>query len=453
MFYQLNNFLLSSFRRKSFLTILVLLFSIFARILYSSLVDYSETGPNELGDQDFYLSTALSIRETGRYADQGLITYYRPPGYSYFLSLLFSFDNNIWVKNILFVQSFLTYISSLCFFYALSFLFAFRVRLTWLSIWLITPFSFFSDHLILPESLYTSLIVLILSICFLLKKSSNTFSLSYYFSVMIGLLLGALALTREIFILFPFFLFPSLFYFSGFSISRSARLLLVSTFFMLLTITPWLVRNSKLLPESPPFISRGISGAGLFYGTWIAGKVDWSTDYKFNLPEKALHSFQLSTIDKLRIAKVVKSADDEALGSIAKSIILRHPFRVFRNWLSRSVDMWIGTRSDLVRLKFTTNSYYWFALKITLWSTNFLLVVGSVISASYFLFFTSTRWALLLASIPVYNFLIYLPFYNIETRYSHPSLPFLFFFLALIICRLPILSFKSERYLNDLGHL
>jgi len=234
----------SAARNKFICLLLILLLSIVIRIFYSSLVDYSVLGPSGLGDQHFYYSTAFSIRESGRYAYDGLDAFYRPPLYSYFISLFYSPRDSAWVRNVLFAQSLLTYASSACFFFALRGIISFRARLAWLGIWLIFPFSFFLDHLSLPESVYTSLLLLILSSCLVVGNQIKRVYLSYVIFALIGALLGVLTLIREIFLLYPFLLFPSLLYWTGYSFLRSLRLLFVSSVLMLLIISPWIIRDS-----------------------------------------------------------------------------------------------------------------------------------------------------------------------------------------------------------------
>ena len=268
-------------------------------------------------------------------------------------------------------------------------------------------------------------------------------SLSYVIYALIGALLGALALTREIFVLYPFLLFPSSFYWIGYSFLRSFRLLFVSSVLMILIISPWIIRNHQILPNSPPFISKGISGGSLFIGTLLAGKNEWSTDYVKDLPQKA---FELTSFDPPFVAEAFKKRDDVILRKVAIDSIVSHPFKVARNWLTRCVDMWVGTRSDLISFKMPRHGFSWFILKASLSLSNILLLLGSTISIVFFVFFQKARWAILLASLPIYNFLICLPFYNIETRYSHPALPILFLFFVLLMCKLVLeRSWKSCR--------
>jgi len=433
----------SAARNKFICLLLILLLSIVIRIFYSSLVDYSVLGPSGLGDQHFYYSTAFSIRESGSYAYDGLDAFYRPPLYSYFISLFYSPRDSAWVRNVLFAQSLLTYASSACFFFALRGIISFRARLAWLGIWLIFPFSFFLDHLSLPESVYTSLLLLILSSCLVVGNQIKRVYLSYVIFALIGALLGALTLIREIFLLYPFLLFPSLLYWTGYSFLRSLRLLFVSSVLMLLIISPWIIRNYQILPNSPPFISKGISGGSLFVGTWLASKNEWSTDYAKELPQKA---FELTRVDPSFVAEAFKKRDDVSLRKFAIEAIINHPFKVTRNWLTRSVDMWVGTRSDLTLFKLSPSGISLFVLKAFLGLSDILLLIGSTVSIASFVFFRKSRWAILLASLPIYNFFIYLPFYSIETRYSHPSLPVLFLFFILILLKFsfnnPFQTFK-----------
>ena len=413
--------------------LLILLLSIAIRIFYSSLTDYSGLGPSGQGDQHYYFSTALSIRESTQYLYNGIDSFYRPPLYSYFISLFYSQQDSTWVRNIVFAQSLLTYASSGCFFIALRGIVSFGARLAWLGIWLISPFSFFGDSVSLPESVYTSLLLLVLFLCLLVGNHIKHVFFNYILYALIGALLGVIALTREIFILYPFLLFPTLCYWKGYHFLRSLRLLFVTFILMLLTISPWIVRNYQILPNSPPFISKGISGGSLFTGTWLSGKNEWTNRYNRELPRKA---FELTSFDPTFVAAAHKKGDDETLRKVAIDAIVNHPYKVAMNWLTRCVDMWVGTRSDLITLKIPRHTFPWLLLKTSLFLFNFIILIGSFISIVFYVFFQKSRWALLLASLPIYNFFIYLPFYNIETRYSHPALPVLFLFFVLMTRRL-----------------
>lgn len=96
-------------QKKYIWILLILLLSIALWIFYSSLIDFSGLGSSGLGDQHFYFSTALSIRESGRCSYNGIDTFYRPPLYSYFISLFYIIHDNTWGHNVLFAQSVLTY--------------------------------------------------------------------------------------------------------------------------------------------------------------------------------------------------------------------------------------------------------------------------------------------------------------------------------------------------------
>ena len=165
---------LSSSQHRFLKVVSVIIVSLFLRLLYSSFVDVSGIGAIDgLGDQVFYFEGAKGIFESGSYSYDGSPTYFRAPLYSYFISPLYSSSPLVWGRNIFLLQSFLTYASSLFLRFAISREYGFRVSLAWLALWLWTPFSFIQDRLVLQESLYTSLLISVISVCLLFRKLND----------------------------------------------------------------------------------------------------------------------------------------------------------------------------------------------------------------------------------------------------------------------------------------
>ena len=410
----------------------VIIVSLFLRLLYSSFVDVSGIGDIDgVGDQVFYLEGAKAIFESASYSYDGSPTYFRAPLYSYFISPIYSPSSLVWGRNIFLLQSFLTYASSLFFSFVISRVYSFRVSLVWLALWLCTPFSFIQDKLVLQESLYTSLLISVIALCLLFGGRISRILVLYILPVVLGLLLGLIALTREVYALFPFLLFPALAFHLLLRPLLKVRVLLISALVMILAIAPWLHRNYLLSPGAP-FISKGIMGLSLYYGTWVEGGAShWSQKWLkgVDLPTAA---FNLSSFDKQYVQDAVVSRNDSDLKRIAIDSIINHPLKVVSNWLRRAPSMWLGTRSELIDLKVEAGSTDWYMIKISMYLLNLSILTLGLLFA-FFSLSSITSSFLVLASLPVYNALIYLPFLNIEPRYSHPSLPVVILFAVLSV--------------------
>lgn len=421
--------------RHSTATGFVVIFSIILRLLYSAFIDRTGIGDiNGLGDQTFYLETAKSIVETSTYSIDNSYTYFRAPLYSYFISIVYNSNPSTWVWNIVLAQTLLTYCSSVLFSYAISIRFGDIISILWLILWLWTPFSFIQDQLILQESLYTSLLITSLSLSLLYGTLRNRLFNLFILPVLIGFVLALTSLTREVYALYPTLLFPATAILMPFQMRFKIRSLAISTAVFVLIILPWICRNYLLLP-GPPFISKGIMGMSLYYGTWVeGGGSKWSQEWLQGqgLPPDA---FRLTSFSPKFVQKAASTRNDTDLKRIAIDSILRHPMQVFLTWLRRVPSMWLGTRSDLAELTLPRGSTYWILLKSVLYIANFIVVVGGI---AFFMspYRSFSPAILVLATLPVYNLLIYLPFLNIETRYSHPSLPILMLFSSLVFCSL-----------------
>ena len=251
----------------------------------------------------------------------------------------------------------------------------------------------------------------------------------YILPCILGLLLGFVTLTREVYALFPFLLFPALALRLPYRLVFKLRTLLIAGLVMCFTITPWIHRNYLLAP-GVPFISKGIMGLSLYYGTWVEGGGSAWTQKWFQGVDLPPAAFNLSRFDKQFVQEAVVSRNDSDLKSIAIDSILNHPLKVFSNWIRRVPYMWFGTRSDLIALNPVTGSASWYLTKSFLYLLNLSFIIFGLLFLLVSLpVFPSSL--LVLVTLPAYNLLIYLPFLNIETRYSHPSVPILILFSSL----------------------
>ena len=407
----------------------IVMVCILLRHFFSFFIDPSEIGDiTSRGDQVFYLEGAKSLFETGSYSIGSRPTFYRAPLYSYVISFLYSSNSFVWARNIYWLQASFNVFSSLLFCLSISRVFSSRISLLWLALWLWTPFSFIQDRLVLQESLYTSLLIAIVSVCLLSGHASRILSL-YILPTILGLLLGLVSLTREVYAVYPFLLFPPLAYHLSWRSLLKLRSLLLAATVMLFTLFPWIHRNYILSSEGP-FISKGVMGLSLYYGTWVeGGGTNWQQKWLHgvDLPPAA---FSLTSFDNQYVQRAVDSRSDSQLKQIAIDSIFRHPLTVFKNWLRRFPSMWVGTRSDLILLIPVVGSPLWTIIKSSLYLLNLaILLPGLIYILSKLKELDSSL--LVLASLPLFNFLIYLPFLNIETRYSHPSVPVFMLFAIL----------------------
>ena len=110
--------------------------------------------------------------------------------------------------------------------------------------------------------------------------------------------------------------------------------------------------------------------------------------------------------------------------------LLNKPFYVLYNWLYRVPKMWIGTRTDLFTMRFQTGSIFWYASKVSYFGINFIMVALMVILLTIGVMKRDAE-SYLFATFVLYLLLIYMPFYNIETRYSQPVLGSMILYLGI----------------------
>ncbi len=389
------------------------------RLFWSSFVDFGVIFNIHDGDAEFYANMAENILSYGIYGNQYVQEYYRAPLYSYFLALI-KFIPGFWILNIIITQHLLTISTSILSYKLLENTLPKKIIFYWLFLWVISPVSSLQDSLILQESLYTNLIILTVALSILLSKKD-----SLIYSIYIGLIIGLTCLTREVYLLLPTFISLAILINKGFSI-KSLKFIITIFLTISLTISPWLYRNYKIT-QGEIFISKGISGLLFYIGTWQPD-ANWNKEWLrgSNLPPHAFDELS----NKEEIKKAMLLGDDQILIKEAKRRLLSKPFSTLKLWIQRSRHMWFGTRSDLVPLSLERFSFKWYIFKIILLSYNFYFVVTGLIG----LISCGLKKNLLLipSSFILYNYLIYMPFLSIETRYSHPSIPWLILFSVIL---------------------
>jgi len=393
---------------------LLILIGLTSRIFWSLFVSFE---PIVAGDALFYLDMASNLREFGVYGDGSTQELYRAPLYSFFLAIISFIPGNLEI-NIIIVQNFVSITTTiLCY----SLLMSWRPRLAfvWAVAWLSLPFAAFNDMLILQESLYTNLIMLASAVAF---SSLPSFNLRSAFTV--GLLLGASAYVRDVYLLLPFAFIVAILWSTAFAAWKN---LIFALFIFMFSVTPWMVRNASI-ENGGFFMSKGIVGMSLYVGTWQRDgywEKPWLTGR--NMPD---HAFEANE-DRSAIERAMRVRDDDFLRKIAINRIKDRPIEIAKIWIGRAQTMWLGTRSDLSYLKLQTGSNSWIVFKSALWALNTIILIFGVLGL--FLYGIRKNPLLIFSGVILYVYSIYLPFLNIETRYSMPALVWLYLFAILFV--------------------
>ena len=388
--------------------ILVLIFSwLVTRILVSFIFDFSESYTG--GDGVYYFEVARNILASGTHIDDSGNLFIRAPLYSFFVtSILFIKDSQplffviqsllfliIPVSIYLYLKKFNTNAALLC-----SFLVC------------ISPFDSLYNGLVLTETLVT-VFLCTGSIMFLSKRW-----------LLSGILLGAAALTRNIYLLLPFlFLFIALF------TKTNKKSLLVFLTGFLLVISPWVIRNS-LEKEGGFFISSGdIFWSNLFVGTYMTSiKEDAMPEYNPSyVPRVIFEKHNLDVTEEEMLEKFLNAEENqEFFREKTLKYMKENPVGLIFTWIKRAPQMWLGTRTDLVNWTIERETSLWYSIKTFFYLMNLMFLSFSLLG--FYACLKSYRYSLFLITPIIYNALIYIPFYNIETRFSQPIYPLLLIF-------------------------
>lgn len=207
-----------------------------------------------------------------------------------------------------------------------------------------------------------------------------------------GLLLGAAILTRNTLLLLPLFALVAL-------RTRQSAIVAVVAY---LVVAPWLFLAGS---------AGGGMGLNLWIGTWERNG-DW---YLNGLEHPDFPPYAFASAAEER---TVRShwLDDPTLRRVAVDRIEHHPMAVAMTWVERYPRLWIGTRSDIIPFRLARGSLAWTLIKAAFFSLNAALLAFGLWGA-----LKPDRFL-----VPViYVALFYVPFHNVETRYSLIALPFL----------------------------
>jgi 4-amino-4-deoxy-L-arabinose transferase-like glycosyltransferase len=218
---------------KKYLTI-ILFFSLILRIIYVTLfLDpqkyYWEDGIHYYTAAENFFNTA----EFGLDAERNDGPFGLEPIYSIFLSFLMIFKNSFVFFRI--VQSLVAVFSAFLFFKLLRYYFNENISLIGVAIYSFYPFYFYFSGVILPESIYTPILIYLgyLLVKFTRKRRLKTWIL---ISITLAFLIHVKVTSLSLFL---FLLIP----FKFFSVKSAANYFLLAISLILLLSTPWAIRN------------------------------------------------------------------------------------------------------------------------------------------------------------------------------------------------------------------
>jgi hypothetical protein len=226
-----------------------------------------------------------------------------------------------------------------------------------------------------------------------------------------GILLGLTILTRDMMLFLPAFavIFALLF-------RLRHRDLAIAAATAYIVVLPWVLTTGSL--------SEGRLGMNLWVGTWERNG-DWLLPGGVANPHFPSYAFRTLAEEKA-VRSAWASKDDKALLRIALDQIQDDPAGTAMNWAIRYPRLWIGTRSDQVQFRLERHSPLWIAIKSALYGLNLILLAAGLAGA-----WAARRTKLILFLIPpLYIGLVYVPFHNVEPRYSLAPIPFLCLFAS-----------------------
>ena len=398
---------------------IIIIFWILSRIIIHVIINYSDIF---MGDSGYYISSGKSIVDKlPHFFSSELVIQdtFRPPLYSIFTGLLISISESplfifIFHSIIHLLFSIFCYIALNKECEKISLLSAIAVA--------VSPFDAIYNTSLLSENIVTPLLVSS-SLLFVFFKSNKSFFLS-------GMIIGLVVLTKDIYILLPF-----AFTLIGLIHKKfSTKYLFIYLFGFLIVVMPWMLRNAYLSDNNEAYVSKGIMWPNIWVGTWIRDHKD-TIDASINkVPEKALNTLnpKLSKEDFFKIW--VNRIDNGAFFKDATvTYLLNNPLDVLDAWVSRYYLLWVGTRSDLSSFNYERYGTEWYAIKYLFYFINTLIIILSLLGIYLAMIFKNR---ILLLCIPViYSAIIFIPLYNIETRYTQPVYPILLIFTVFFILR------------------
>jgi len=181
--------------------------------------------------------------------------------------------------------------------------------------------------------------------------------------------------------------------------------------------------------------------SNIWSGSWIEDHND--VIGKNNIPKKALDTLHVTISEGEFLEIWANRANNENFFKDASvHYILNNPIKTVSTWVSRYHLLWIGTRSDLFVTSAERYSLEWYFIKYFLYILNVVVLFFSVVGIFLAI---KDRSKLILLVIPIiYSALIYIPFYNIETRYTQPIYPIILIYMTYVLLYLKKLLTKEQ---------
>lgn len=353
--------------------------------LIARLVMLLIIAPSAGGDGLYYLATGAHFAQTGQIGDM-----VRPPLYPMFIALFAQSTTAIFIAQSLLTTAFALITLRL------------TGSLTKALLIAVCPFFVAFDYSVLAECL----LIFLFGTGWLLMDSKRP--------LLAGLCLGCAILTRDTVLLLPLFALPI-----GWYMGRG-RQFVVMAVAAYAVVLPWCLHNKVEFGHFA--VSEGRMGYNLWVGTWEHDGT-WSlSGYDPKHAAYPANAFR-SPAEKARVQQGWDAHDDSIFKQVAMERMRDAPVQTLVTWAIRYPRLWLGTRMDLIPMRATRGSLLFTALKSLFWGLN-LIMLGLGIAAMV----ARRNWYL---AIPVaYTALMYVPFHNIETRFTLPVLPFLLFAVA-----------------------
>lgn len=204
----------------------------------------------ELSDQHVYRALALKLKQGEQYqSDHGYA--YRPPLYPLFLWAVYSVAPSSWLSGKM-AQALLDAATVALIFIIGRRLFSLRIGLLASAIVAIFPTLIVFSAQLLTETLFMFLQTIAVILLISAYDCGRPLTAS-----LLGAVSGLAALCRPFFLLFPFFAFLWLFFFSHNAKSRVATSSAIMFAAMLITLSPWTIRNYLLFGQIVPLTTHG----------------------------------------------------------------------------------------------------------------------------------------------------------------------------------------------------
>lgn len=341
--------------------------------------------PSAGGDGLYYLATGAHFAQTGHIDDM-----VRPPLYPVFLALLAQSTTAIFIAQSLLTTAFALITLRL------------TGSLTKALLIAACPFFVAFDYSVLAECL----LIFLLGTGWLLLDTNRP--------LLAGLCLGCAILTRDTVLLLPLFALPI-----GWFMGRGKQFVLMAVA-AYAVVLPWCLHNKAAFGHFA--VSEGRMGYNLWVGTWEHDGA-WSlAGYDPKHAAYPANAFR-SSAERALVQRSWDTHDDSLVKHVALARMREEPGQTLINWAIRYPRLWLGTRMDLQPMRAGRGSLLYTALKSMFWGLNLIMLALGLAALV-----ARRNWYL---AIPVvYTALLYIPFHNIETRFTLPVVPFLLFAAA-----------------------